>query len=663
MKKIIARISLFVVASIIISMMLPREGLMNLSFNKGAKWEHETLYAPFDFSIYKSENQLIEERKDIQDKHLPVFTYDSIAATEILHQVGTKYNLTASAVDSVPESEHDAYGRRLIQALKFIYHKGVINDQSHLSDYIKIIESNNIYTVATDELFTISSAIDYLTKKMGHGVNTTLITPNVFYDKDMNTKMSDFDFKQISLTEGVVRKGEVVVSDGQIIDEATYRVLSSFRTAYERQIGSGTGRWAIDFGHILFVLLMLMLNYIFLAMFRTNYARRLNNLLFILFMYILMVSLTVGMSSTPWLNVYAIPFSVLGIFMLTFFDSRTAMFGLISVLLISAMAVQNPFQFVCLNFIAGMVGIFTMRHNYHRHNVFKAAGFIYITYALGYLALALLENGRMGGISWHQYIWFGVNVILMLAFYQLVYLFEKIFGFVSDITLLELCDTNQPLLQQLAEKAPGTFQHSLQVANLAESAAKEIGANPLLARTGALYHDIGKIKNPSYFIENIGGSFNPHSNLTPTESAAVIRQHVTDGLTIAKKHKLPSKIQEFILSHHGNSRIYYFYSIQKSTYGDDFDEADFTYPGPPPVSRELSICMMADAVEAASRTLKSFLPEDIEAFINRIIDTQIADKQLAGSMLSFNDIQLIKQVFAAKLNNIYHGRIEYPDRK
>ena len=365
---------------------------------------------------------------------------------------------------------------------------------------------------------------------------------------------------------------------------------------------------------------------------------------------------------TQWLNIYVIPFAIVPIFVMTFFDVRMAVFEFVVSLLFCMLIVPKPMEFFLVNFVAGIVGLFVLRSSYRRNRMFLATGGVLLASVITYTAMQMIQLGGLSEIKFGEYFWFLLSAVFLLGLYQLIYIIEKLFGFVSDITLLELSDTNQKLLLELSHKAPGTFQHSMQVANLAEAVAKVVRANPLLARTGALYHDIGKIANPEYFVENQTAGYNPHSNLSPAESAAVIRSHVNEGVALAHKNRIPKVVLEFIESHHGTSLIYYFYSKQMSLTPDEVRREDFVYPGPLPRGKEVTICMICDAVEAASRTLEEYSMESISDLVDKIVEIQTRGHQYDQSELSLKEIAAVKEELKIKLANIYHARIAYPER-
>lgn len=656
MKKII----LIICSAVVIALLMPRSGMADFSVIKGSIWQDEPIKAPFDIPIYKSTSGMAAEREEVNSKFKPVFRSDTAIVTrQLSHAAHMLPNLNRLS---------GAHDDQLLTILQYIYAKGIVTEaeyNAYVGRVVLVSKNNMLENVPVAELFTPEIAAKYIaSKKIDPTPILPYITPNLTYDENLNKEIRGKELASLSRTKGMIRSGDMVVAKGQLIDNDAMQVLDSFKHEYESRMGGGSSFWYVLGGRFMLVFLLLMVNYLFFEKFQSLYfGRGLKEMLFIMMMYTLLsagVGLAVRGSIT---NPFMIPVPIIAIYMLTFFNMRVAIMGNLTMSILGAMFVRMPFEFFTISVIGGLVAIFMMRNYYRRGNLFRAVGVILLTQSFVYICLSLMRQGDFQSINYGVLVWLVISSFLILGLCQLVYLIERAFGFVSDITLLELCDTNQPLLLELAEKAPGTFQHSVQVANLAESAALEIRANALLTRTGALYHDIGKINNPFYFVENLSGEFNPHNDIEPTKSAEILRQHVVEGAAIARKANLPSKVIDFIVSHHGTSRMFFFWNAQQEKYGTIENEALFTYPGPKPVSKEVSICMMADAVEAASRSLKSYDAGKIEELVDKIVAIQMSEGQLDDSMLSLKEIANIKQVFSGKLNNIYHARIAYPERK
>lgn len=651
---------LLLLSAVIITLMIPHRGNLDLGIQLGETWSESTLIAPFDIPISKNSATIEAERNKVIADFKPVFRENSALTRTKLHEVKTSLSrrdlLSPETKDTVNKAVQQIYARGIIPETEQRAYQGRI---------VRVLRGNDLESYPITEIFTPSSALEYAeTKGVKSPIIASFITPNLSYDEQLNTQLRNQELAQISTTNGMIRTGEIVIARGQVLDLESEPILRSFKDEYDQRLGTTIGmEWKLVSSRWLIVSLILLLNYLFFMQFASNYfGNNLREWTFLLMLYTLMATLMALAAHIPSVSPYTVPLVIVPIYLMTFFNMRVAIFGNISVVWICSLFVRVPFDFLSINLLAGFVSIFMVQHLYRRNDVLRAMGAILLTQVVGYICFSLLREGNFLQINYTNLVWFLVSAVLTLGLYQAVYLLEKLFGFVSDISLLELCDTNQPLLMELAQKAPGTFQHSVQVANLAEGAAKEIGANPLLVRTGAMYHDIGKMQNPFYFTENQSGDFNPHHDITPRESSLIIRCHVTDGVTIAQKAGIPKQIINFITSHHGDYRLFYFWAAQKALTEVIENEQDFSYPGPRPVSREVSICMMADAVEAASRSLKSYDKEPLAELVNKIIDTQIAEGQLQDSELSFAEIGKIKELFIQKLNTIYHTRITYPER-
>lgn len=626
MKKVL----LLIITAIAITIALPQRTILNANVNLGQQWTGQTLYAPFDIPIKKSVQEIEIDRNLLAKNYIPIFRKDTT-------------NQRFKYADSI---------------MQRIYRVGIMpeNEYGQLSgNKIRVASGNRIEIVPIEEIFTPQKAEELLQKR-GYFVQ---ITPNLSYDEKLNSIARGDELRNLSTTKGVVRQREVIVSNGQVIDEQVALVLDSYYNAYQMEVGTSTWIWA-TLGRFLIISAILAINLIFFIQFAQPYfGNSIKPLVFTFLIYIfmaMMVAITVRFDS---LNPLLVPLPIVAIYLITFFNMRVAIFGNISVALLCALFVKEPFSFFLINFIAGMVAIFMMRHMYHRSYLFKAVGVIFLIELIIGICQQMVSGDGFKIESTYMALYLLINNFLLLGFYQIIYLIEHTFGFVSDLTLLELSDTNQRLLKNLAQQAPGTFQHSVQVANLAESAAREIGARPLLTRCGALYHDVGKMNNPFYFTENQTGVFNPHNDIDPLQSAAIIKAHVSDGVEIAHKERIPQQIVDFIEQHHANSIIYYFFKKAQQT-DPNVGPNLYRYPGVCPSSKEVSICMMADAVEAASRSLPSYDKEPLEQLVDTIIDNQVANGLLINSDLTFDEVGRIKVLFKQKLNNIYHGRIAYP---
>jgi cyclic-di-AMP phosphodiesterase PgpH len=665
---------------------LPREGRFKYEFQKGKVWMHEDLFAPFDFPVYKTENEILAEKNRILRDFKPFFRYDSIAyitASESFRvDYLQKFNELQLVAKVRQQTIEPVYFNRVEAALKIIYTRGII-DPSDLQQSkaltqgaISILINNLAYETPVSEIYTPTTAKDYLQSVIARATEldgskeatmlrdfsfTKHLIANLSYDASSSEKVKSTMLSNLSLTKGLVQTGERIISTGEVVGNDSFKVLESLKLEYENRLGFAQNIWMLLLGQVLLVSILFLVLYLFLENFRKEV---LTYDLKVVFILLLISSITIASSfvlKSQSVSIYIIPFAIVPIFIRAFYDSRLALFIHLVTIFLVGFFVPNSFEFVFINFIAGIVAILSLTNLYRRGKLFLTVSLVLLSYLVVYLGIVIIQEGTPTAINPITLMWFSINALLLLASYQLIYVFEKIFGFLSDTTLMELSDTNQELLRKLAEVAPGTFQHSLQVANLAEAAIYRIGGNPLLVRTGALYHDIGKMNNPFYFIENQSPEFNPHHNLEFEESAEIIIKHVNDGVALAKKHRLPEQLIDFICMHHGTSKVQYFWKLFKDKFPEMKDDVHrFVYPGPKPNSKETAVLMMADSVEAASRALKRITHEAIESIVENVITYQQMEEQFNESNITFKDIPIIKQVFKKKLLNIYHARIEYP---
>lgn len=701
---IISVASLFLLTSLLIVYMLPREGKFRYEFQRGRPWMHETLIAPFNFPIYKSESELSVEREAILADFRQYFRYDSLVFDSINLSYSNYLNSTwktsfAGKTDLVVyDTESSLTENRGIdptmdqfvsfsrQLLNQVYEQGII-EPGEVADRIItngesiVIVRNNIgERTAFGDFFRLKSAYEYITKRVDEWVEeeketmppyltgfinslefSDFIAPNLFHDEEMSNRVHQGLLDDISLARGMVQAGERIVSKGDLITHDVFQILESVRREYETRL-RGSNLNLILLGQVILVFALITVLYLFLFHFRREILNNIRKTLFILFLLLLVVFVSIMFIRYSIINLYIVPFAIVPIIIRSFYDERLALFVHMIILMLVGFFAPNGFDFVLLNFMIGIVAIFSLSNLYRRSKLFLTAAIIVFTYSVLYFGIAIIQERNIGSIDMMNFVWFGGNGLLVLTTYPLLYIFEKTFGFISDTTLMELSDTNQPLLRKLAEEAPGTFQHSIQVANLAEAAIYEIGGNPLLVRTGALYHDIGKMANPFYFIENQTPGYNPHDSLEFEESAQVIISHVTKGVEMAKKNNLPEQVIDFIRTHHGTSRVHYFYRSYIMKYpNDEVDVAKYTYPGPIPFSRETAALMMADSVEAASRSLKEISIESIDKMVEMIINSQLEEDQFSNTDITFRDISRIKDIYKKKLRNIYHARVAYPE--
>jgi putative nucleotidyltransferase with HDIG domain len=679
--KTIRIILLYLVSILLVYFMFPREGKFKYEYSKNEPWMHETLVAPFDIPIYKTDQQVQRERDSLQRNAKLYFDYDSLVGNSMGSTFSTDYsNLVSSMGIGVYVSDTWAVTGQIISGLlNEIYATGIIERHPVLegkeTDLLSVMVVRN--TMAEEkryrDFYTERSAYVHLVNEIEQKSPRSMaivnrltlneyLRPNLFYDEEMTARVRQASLEQLTLTQGMVQAGQRIIARGEMVSSARFQVIESLRREYESNPNVGKNYLVVYSGQFLLISLVFLALFWFVYYFRKDILISTKQTLFTLGLIVVMVGLTRAAATNDAVSVYVIPFVVVPIFLKTFFDIRYALFVHMITLLLAGFWVPNSYQFVLMNFLAGLVGLFSLRSYYKRGILFYTAIFIFATYAVVYILLSLLQEGDLSQINWINVLWLAGNGLLILTIYPLVFFFERIFGFLSDATLFELSDTNQPLLRKLAEKAPGTFQHSMQVANLAEEAILRVGGNSLLVRAGALYHDIGKMENPQYFIENLHDGINPHNELDFRSSARVIIGHVNKGEEIGRKHKLPGKIIDFIRTHHGTSTVQYFYrSFINSNPAEEVDIDEFTYPGPKPYSKETSVLMMADSVEAASRTLKKYTTETIHQLVENIVEHQTQEGQYAETNLTFRDISTIKEILKAKISNIYHSRIEYPE--
>ncbi|MGB9746585.1 MAG: HD family phosphohydrolase [Bacteroidales bacterium] len=700
-KESLKRILLYIAAACILFFLFPSAGKFKYEYQKGRPWMHETLIAPFDFPVHKTRQEIEQERDSILKSFSPYFQLDTSIAYQQCARLDSSFaRIFAQAVEKMMEEKlvpnylkqellmlGNDFRSAVLNSLKTIYNQGIVSsvewnkNQFKQSKFIQVIRNNVSSQVALTDLFTEVSAYRFLigavkqqpglktyssgqTEQLLHFMNLNeYISGNLFYDARKTELERKSLVDNISLTKGMVLEGERIISKGEIVSEEKFNILESLRIEYNERVGTTGHKILLLLGQFILSILSVLMIFLFLQSFRKEVFGNQLKTLFILFIILFMSALTRLVLSYSQLSVYVIPFALIAVIVKIFYDSRIALFVLIITLFITAFWVPNAFEFVFMNFVAGIVAIFSLSNQYRRGKLFVTSVLVLLAYVVVFTGISLLEEGRWNSMSWGELFWFIGNSLLLLSAYPLMFIFEKTFGFLSDASLTELADTNQPLLRQLAELAPGTFQHSLQVANLAEDAIRHIGGNTLLVRTGALYHDIGKMENPLYFIENQIPGTNIHEQFDAAESARIVISHVENGLLLAQKNSLPEQISDFISTHHGTTLArYFYYTWLKDHKEENYSERQFRYPGPRPFSKETAVVMMADAVEAASRSLTKFDESSLTALVNEIIDQQMQDEQFNDADITFKDITTIKNVFIQRLRNIYHARIAYPKK-
>lgn len=658
---------IFGLLTVIISYLLPTESSFKYQYEIGKPWSYELMTASFDFPIYKSEAQIESEKKDLLANFAPYFKKDTMLMVQ-------QFNKLVS--DTRKSTGKELPHKKLVyNLLKNIYNTGIIASE-HI-DSVNLNASGTInciypdrmnYSLEARNLLTPKTAYELLSRSIPedlkqYNLNLYLVE-NLKFDS-AKTELSKKELlENLSVTSGVVQFGERIIDRGEIVNSDSYLILNSLKKEFDKRKETIQRSAIVIIGEVIIISSLVILLMLYLYLFRPRIYDNFNNIIFICLMILIMTGISSVVIQYSTFSYYVIPFGLLPIIIRVFFDSRTALYAHIITTLIISLMVDSPFHFILIQIIIGMVAVSSLKDMTQRSQLAQTAFIILISYILLHISLEFITEGDINRIHWKPLIYFSVSSAILLFAYLLIYIFEKIFGLISSLTLVELTNINSDLMLQFAEKAPGTFQHTLQVSNLATEAAKKIGANSLLVRTGALYHDIGKMQNPQYFIENQLGGPNPLNELDFETAARKIIGHVTDGVEIAKKHHLPDQIIHFITTHHGKSKTRYFYNSFLNLNPNAMpNEEAYTYPGPLPDSKETAILMMADAVEARSRSLKVYSEESISEMVEQMIDGQIADGQFKDAPISFRDVETVKSVFKDKIKNIYHNRIAYPELK
>lgn len=671
------KVILFLITTVSIVYLFPKEGKFKYDFSQGKPWLYDNLYAPFDFAIEKGEKEVSIEKEEIAKNAQIYFVLD----TEVQTKVTTDFLKELSYLnpsDTLSREDINRFKKQGKKIISKVYEYGFIDESSKSKitnakaiislrkgnsienvSYSKIILSNEILPLVIDAL---SSSLKFKGKTYLINVLSDVLKPNLSFDKGYTQKELIQSLKEISYTKGKISKDELIILKGDIVEGKSFSVLKSYEAASKSQIWTKSNYNWIVFGYTILVSLALLMLLLFLSRYRLSIYNDNNKVTFIFFNVFFLTFIQTLVVKYNAAYIYVVPLIILPIVLKAFFDSRLAFFTHLLTVLLLGFIVPDSFEFIYLHIIAGIVTTLSVSQLYKRANLFISIGQITLIYMVTYFAFSIIKQGNATNLKGQYFILFAANGLLSFLSVFFIYFYEKLFGLVSDVTLLELSNTNSSLLRKLNEKAPGTFQHSMQVANLAEAAANEIGANSMLVRTGALYHDIGKMANPMYFIENQSTGVNPHHELSPKDSASIILNHVIKGIEIAKKNKLPDRVIDFIRTHHGTSLVYYFYKLEKDNNPEVFvDIKKFQYQGPIPFSKETAILMICDAAEAASKSLQKPTAQSIDELINKIVEKQKNDNQFINSNITFREIEKIKKIIKIKLMNIYHLRVEYPD--
>lgn len=661
---------IFIIAAVLIVISLPREGQFKYQFQKGSPWMYENLDASFDFPILKTDEELRTERDKITRNFTPYFLLKPDIEAEQLRSFSAEAEqalLPDEILSKLLSLYKNIYSRGILDDARFnelnpetglaVVH-GKMADKKPLTDIFSLTAAKEAFLNGIEKFSRSESAII-----VASGIDLTIfLTPNLLYDEGTTHAVQASSLQDISLTKGIVHTGQRIISKGEVVTGYSEQILNSLRAEYSTKIGFSGNIILLIIGQTLWIILSLFLIFILIKAISPQILQRIPEIVFILFLFVLTVAGAALLYKIEPSFLYLLPFPVIVLFMDSFFPTRLSL-PLYIVFLIPLAIITDSYQLLLINIMAGGVAVFVFKFWGSGWQQFMSALLVFFAYLISDISFHLISEGSFEQLSGMIFKNYGMASILMVASYPLVFLFEKIFGFVSLSRLRDLADTGNKALRELSEKAPGTMQHSLQVANLAEMAARNIGANALLCRVGALYHDIGKINNPQYFTENQTAGFNPHSLLNPRESARIIIQHVEDGKNIAKKFGLPVLITDFIETHHGRTRTEAFYTAWCNEGGDPENVEDFTYEGQLPTTREHVIVMLADAVEAACRSLKDYTPENISAMVDKMVRQQVSEEQLQNADITYRELRKIKEILNVQIQEIYHSRITYPKRK
>lgn len=670
-KKILSRIALVLISVVIIVLFIPRNSGPQFRYDVGKPWMYGSLIAKFDFPIYKTDEAIKQERDSLLRNFEPYFNFkdnmESAQMTRFFEDfTGGLPGMPATYTNIVADKLHQLYKSGIMGATEF---SSIAQDTTKM---IRIIDGKTAYSVRISRVLSTMTAYEqiYLDERLAPyraqlqrcNLNE-YIEPNLIYDKERSEAEKNDLLGQIPLASGMVLAGQKIVDRGEIVDDYTFRVLSSFEKETQRRSASTTAVPSTIAGQVIFVSLFIILFTMYLGMFRRDYFSKPRSIAMLYAMITVFPILVSLMIEHNVFSVYILPFAMAPIFIRVFMDSRTAFLTHVVMVMLCAAAVKYQYEFIIVQLVAGLVAIYSLRELSQRGQLFKTALFVTLASCAIYFALQLMTDNTFTTVDNSMYKYFVINGILLLFAYPLMLIIEKMFGFISNVTLIELSNTSKELLQRLSEVAPGTFQHSIMVSNLASAIAVKIGAKAQLVRTGALYHDIGKMQDPAFFTENQNG-VNPLEKMSRVDAAHIVINHVTEGLKLAEKYNLPNVIKDFIATHHGTGMTKYFYVSYKNEHPDEpVDDALFTYPGPNPFTREQAILMMADSVEAAARSLPEYTEASISELVNRIINGQMSEGFFEYCPITFRDVAVAKQVLIERLKSVYHTRVSYPKLK
>lgn len=662
-RDIVMRLAIALVASVLIVYFYPHPESTHYNYEEGRPWNYAKLIAPFDIPIHPDSNTIRAARDSLTARFVPVYQLNQL--------------LGDTVVRDLPKSPGNNYRDRVARQLRNIYATGVVDaatrEQIEKGELpkVRILDKNVLSEMSTSGFISprdIYARLDStvtdpgLRQYISAARLAEILRPNIVYDEAESRRHFDYDYLTLTADRGVIQQGQTIIDKGAIVSPQDFTNLMTYEAMLKDSVTKDSkSDWLMLLGQFVYVVMLLVILCVYVYIYCRAIYTNLKAFLFIISVVTFFFLMAVALNTFIPSGIYIVPMTIVPILVLVFFDGRTALFVSTVTTMICAGITSFPLEFIFLQISAAAAAVYSLKQLRQRSELLRTACFVAAAYLLSYVALELLMNGTFEGFSIRMVIYLGVNSLLTSMAYVLMFVVERLFGFVSVVTLVELADVNTPLLRRLSDECPGTFQHSMAVSNLASEAAKRIGANEQLVRAGALYHDVGKLVNPAFFTENQHG-VNPHDALTPVQSARIVINHVNDGLRLADKAGLPSVIKNFITEHHGKGMAKYFYITECKAHPDEaVDPAPFTYPGPMPQSRETTVLMMADAVEAASRSLKEHTPEAIRALVNKIIDGQIADGLYNESAIEFKDVPVIKDVFVKRLMTIYHSRVTYPD--
>ncbi len=670
-RDILIRILLVVATVGIIVWVMPHDNRSYFHVEEGKPWKYADFTAPYDFPVYKSTETIKKERDSALLNYEPYYKLDKSVESRMVKKFITDY---ANGISDLPPS----FTRIISNRLHSLYQQGIMEQKEYnelrkdTTQMIHVVFGKQAANISINEVYSAKSAYEQLFMEEIFSAHrsalqkceiNSYIIPNLIYDRERSEVSRNDLLSGIALASGIVQKGEKIVDQGEIVTNKTYRIIESFKRENERRHADDAQNKISILGQILYVTILIVCFTLYLSLYRKDYFKKPRSIIMLYTFIVIFTLLTALFMRNTFIHIYILPYAMVPIFVRVFMDSRTAFMTHTIMILVCAIMLQHPFEFIAVEIVAGLAAITSLRELSERSQLFKTAIIITVASVIVNLAFDWINADALVQIDLSTYNYLVANGIALLFAYPLLYIIEKTFGFTSDITLIELSNTNNPLLRQMSEVAPGTFNHSIQVANLAGEIANKIGAQAQLVRTGALYHDIGKLANPIYFTENQSG-INPHETLSDIESAQIIISHVTEGLKMADKNNLPQVIRDFISTHHGQGKAKFFYIRYHNEHPDEpVDDLLFTYPGPNPFTREQACLMMADTIEAASRSLSDYTEQSIRNLVERLIDTQVAEGYFRECPITFRDIQYAKTVLIEKLKTIYHTRVSYPTEK